>query len=93
MLSNRATVGSSVRIKGTLVGSRGKQKVELQAKDVRVLGESPLEPTVLYHFASANPSLSRYSPRVLIQRITFGHINNYVPEPRTWLVFSDCVRI
>jgi aspartyl/asparaginyl-tRNA synthetase len=41
-----ATVGSSVRIKGVLSESRGKQNVELPATEVQVLGESPEEPNV-----------------------------------------------
>jgi len=48
-LSNgSATVGSSVRLKGTLVESRGRQNVELHVKGLEVLGESPEEPNVLH---------------------------------------------
>ena len=48
-LSNRsATVGSSVRLRGTLVESRGKQNVELQVEELDVLGESPEEPKVIH---------------------------------------------
>lgn len=41
-----ATVGSSVRLNGTLVESRGKQEVELQVEEVAVLGESREEAKV-----------------------------------------------
>ena len=47
VIDGSATVGASVRIKGTLSESRGKQDVELHAKEVTVLGESPETPQVL----------------------------------------------
>ena len=40
------TVASSVRVQGQLVPSRGLQDVELLAKNVTLLGESPEAPDV-----------------------------------------------
>jgi OB-fold nucleic acid binding domain len=53
-----ATVGSSVRIKGTLSPSRGKQSVELQVDDLTVLGESPETPSVRVDRANADVVIS-----------------------------------
>ena len=46
MADPSATIGSSVCLQGTMVESRGKQDVELQVKEVDVVGQSPAEPTV-----------------------------------------------
>ena len=58
------TVASSVRVQGQLVPSRGMQDVELLAKNVTLLGESPEAPDKAFEKVTGRPrrTVSRANP-------------------------------